>query len=182
LKPAIFLDRDGVINQAIIREGKPYPPRSVDELVVESDVKPALARLKQLGYLLIGITNQPDVARGQTSRQQVEAIHNFLLKTLPLDEIRVCYHDNSDGCHCRKPLPGLILDAAKKWQIQLADSYMIGDRWRDIEAGQAAGCQTIWIDAGYHERAPAHPATFRVNSFSESMEILMEERCYQLKI
>ena len=174
MKPAIFLDRDGVINQAMIREGKPYPPRSLDELVVESNVKPALNRLKQLGYLLIGITNQPDVARGQTSRQQVEAIHNFLLKTLPLDEICVCYHDNKDGCHCRKPLPGLILEAAKKWQIRLADSYMIGDRWRDIEAGQAAGCQTIWIDAGYHERAPAQPPTFRVNSFAESMKIFGE--------
>ena len=114
MKPAIFLDRDGVINQAIIREGKPYPPRSVDELVIESDVKPALNRLKQLGYLLIGITNQPDVARGQTSRQQVEAIHNFLLKTLPLDEIRVCYHDNQRRLPLPKTFTGINIGRRQK--------------------------------------------------------------------
>lgn len=151
---AIFLDRDGVLNQAVVRDGKPFPPATLDELNILPKVQEALELLKQKGYLLIVVTNQPDVARGKTSIHDVESINNFLMKNLPLDEIRTCYHDNDDYCSCRKPLPGLMLDAAAEYDIDLSESIMVGDRWRDIDAGIAAGCQTIWIDYGYNEKHP----------------------------
>lgn len=154
---AIFLDRDGVLNAAIVREGKPYPPNSLEDLVIPEDVLPALNTLKKLGFLLIVVTNQPDIARGKTSHSFVEAIHQYLLTQLPLDDIRICAHDDSDLCLCRKPLPGLLVKAAKEHHINLEKSYMIGDRWRDIEAGQAASCVSIFLDYGYLEKKPSKP-------------------------
>ncbi len=151
---AIFLDRDGVLNNAIVKKGKPFPPENLEQITIAPDVFPALQLMKALGYLLIGATNQPDVARGTTARSWVEEINQRLLQTLPLDDIRVCYHDDQDACDCRKPMPGLLLSAAKHYEINLRQSIMIGDRWKDIEAGQRAGCKTIWIDRGYQECRP----------------------------
>lgn len=151
---AIFLDRDGVLNDAIVKEGKPYPPASLAELKVADDVLPALLALKAQGFLLLGATNQPDVARGKTERHLVEAINATLMQRLPLDEIRVCYHDDRDQCDCRKPLPGLLSTAAQAYQVDLPTSFMIGDRWKDITAGKAAGCRTIWINRQYQETHP----------------------------
>src|SRR3990167_3898478 len=150
-RKAIFLDRDGVLNQAVVKDGKPYPPASLDALHISNDVPTALALLKKAGFLLIGATNQPDVARGTTSRATVEAINARLLDTLPLDDIRVCYHDNDDQCNCRKPLPGLLLKAAEHYKIDLKKSFMVGDRWKDIAAGKRAGCKTVWLDYHYQE-------------------------------
>lgn len=164
---AIFLDRDGVLNRSIIKQGKPYPPATLAELSIAEDVLPALKTLKKAGFLLIGATNQPDVARGTTSRSLVETINATLMKLLPLDEIRVCYHDDSDDCECRKPLPGLLTQAASEHGINLSASFMIGDRWKDIEAGQRAGCQTVWIDQGYAEKKPVG-ANYIVTSLSEA--------------
>lgn len=174
MKKAIFLDRDGVLNAAIVKNGKPYPPRTLTEVIIGEEVLPALQQLKGAGFLLIGITNQPDVARGQSSHQQVESINALLMAKLPIDEIRVCYHDDDDGCHCRKPLPGLILAAAADWKINLTHSYMIGDRWKDIDAGYAAGCQTVWIEAGYQERPPQPPATFKVRDLLEAARSILK--------
>ena len=143
---AVFLDRDGVINRAVIREGKPYPPDSLNELEIPPENKPALDALNQVGFLLIGITNQPDVARGKQRKEVVEEINHYIKSILPITEIYVCYHDKPDHCNCRKPLPGLLLKAAKIHHIDLNQSIMIGDRWKDIEAGQNAGCKTIFID------------------------------------
>lgn len=152
---AVFLDRDGVLNKAIIRNGKPYPPATLEEFEVVEGVPEALLRLKALGYLLIGATNQPDVARGTTSKAFVETVHARLLNELPLLEMKVCYHDDADNCPCRKPLPGLLVEAAKEHKIDLSKSFMIGDRWKDIDAGKNAGCQTIWINQGYAENIPS---------------------------
>lgn len=151
---AIFLDRDGVLNEAIIKNGKPYPPATLDELIIPGDALPALQLLKSLGYLLIGATNQPDVARKTTERSLVESLNATLMQHLPLDALLVCYHDDSDGCECRKPLPGLLLQAAHLHHIDLQQSCMIGDRWKDIEAGQRAQCKTIWLDRQYQESKP----------------------------
>jgi D-glycero-D-manno-heptose 1,7-bisphosphate phosphatase len=153
-RKAIFLDRDGVLNAAIIKNGKPYPPSSLHELQIPTDTAEALHLLKSAGYLLIGATNQPDVARGATPKTLVEAINAELMKLLPLDEIRVCYHDDADNCACRKPSAGLILDAAYDYNIDLENSVMIGDRWKDIEAGQRAGCKTIFLNQNYAEKQP----------------------------
>lgn len=152
---AVFFDRDGVLNNAIIKNDKPYPPATVSELIIPADAKSALEELKAAGFLLIGATNQPDVARGTTERSVVEAINAKLLETLPLEEIRVCYHDDADQCACRKPLPGLMLQAAQDFNINLCESIMVGDRWKDIEAGQKAGCKTIWLNRHYQEKAPS---------------------------
>lgn len=153
LRKAVFLDRDGVINRAVIRDGKPYPPATVDEMQLMPRVGEALAALKEAGYLLIVVTNQPDVARGTTPRAAVDAIHEALMAALPLDEIRCCFHDDHDACSCRKPKPGALLDAAAVHDVSLSDSFMVGDRWRDIEAGQAAGVRTLLIDYAYCEQA-----------------------------
>ena len=154
---AVFLDRDGVLNRALVRDGKPYPPSGPHELEILPDVPEALALLKRAGFLLLVVTNQPDVGRGRQDRATVEKIHAALRQALPIDDFFVCYHDDSHGCDCRKPKPGLLAQAARKYGLDLCASYLIGDRWRDIDAGRAAGCATLWIDRGYTEQAPSVP-------------------------
>lgn len=171
---AIFLDRDGVLNHAIIRNKKPYPPSTLDELTIPDGVQTGLNRLKLAGFLLIGATNQPDVARGTTPRSMVEAINAKLIQTLNLDEIRVCYHDDVDHCLCRKPLPGLLIAAANDYHIDLEKSFMIGDRWKDIEAGILASCKTIWLRAAdYQEKEPPRPPSFITASFLEASDWIL---------
>jgi D-glycero-D-manno-heptose 1,7-bisphosphate phosphatase len=167
---AVFLDRDGVLNESVMRDGRPYPPGSVEEVRVVSGAAEALARLKSMGLLLIVVTNQPDVARGTQTAATVEAIHRRLAQELPIDEFMVCFHDDPDQCACRKPKPGMILEGAVRRGADLARSFLVGDRWRDIEAGQAAGCQTVWIDRGYRERAPARAPDAQVTSLREAVE------------
>jgi D-glycero-D-manno-heptose 1,7-bisphosphate phosphatase len=157
LTQAVFLDRDGVLNEAIVREGLPYPPSSVDELVIVKDAFSSLTSLRSAGFRLIVVTNQPDIARGTTSRQTVEQINGRLLKELPIDDVEICPHDDSDGCDCRKPLPGMLLRAGKRHGIDLKQSFMVGDRWRDIEAGRRAGCRTVLIGDGYAEGIRSKP-------------------------
>lgn len=157
LRPAVFLDRDGVLNAAIVRDGQPYPPGSLAEMTLVPGVQEACARLKQCGFLLIVVTNQPDIARGTATNAAVEAINAALQAKLGLDEVCICPHDDADACVCRKPKPGLLLAAADRWKIDLANSFMVGDRWRDIEAGRAAGCRTVFIDYDYAERRPDAP-------------------------
>lgn len=154
---AVFLDRDGVVNRAIVRDGKPYPPSSLAELRLLPGVLEACRKLREAGFALILITNQPDIARGAVSSEQVDAIHRRLRQFLQLNDIRVCPHDDGDRCACRKPRPGLLLEAARRWNIDLASSFIVGDRWRDIEAGQRAGCNPVFVDYGYRERRPDAP-------------------------
>ena len=172
---AVFLDRDGVLNNAIIRDGKPFSPRNVSELTIPDDVLSALGKLKAAGFLLIGATNQPDVARGDNTIEAVEAINKKLMAILPLDEIYVCYHDDADQCQCRKPLPGLITDAAIHHDVDLTASFMVGDRWKDVEAGQRAGCKTVWLNQGYQEQAPKHPANFTATSLTQAADWIIDK-------
>jgi len=172
MKRAVFLDRDGVINRAIVRDGKPYPPADLASLEILPGVADATQSLHEAGWLLIVVTNQPDVARGTTPRADVEAINAYLQHCLPIDEFRTCYHDSSDGCNCRKPLPGSILAAADAHGIDLASSYMVGDRWRDTEAGERAGCKTIFLDYGYDEEQP-EKFNHRVRSLAEAANIIL---------
>lgn len=165
---AVFLDRDGVLNEAIIREGKPFAPHDLSELRIEPDAADCVRELRNRGFLLIVATNQPDVGRGTQDRARVEEIHAALFASLALDEILVCFHSDADDCGCRKPAPGMLLEASARFGIRLEDSYMIGDRWRDIDAGASAGCHTIWIDRGYLERGPSHAPTARVQTLREA--------------
>jgi D-glycero-D-manno-heptose 1,7-bisphosphate phosphatase len=169
---AVFLDRDGVINKAVIRDRKPYSPATVNDLEIPDDVPQALAALKKRGFKLIVVTNQPDVARGKQSRESVEEINAKLLALLPLDDIRVCYHTDSDKCTCRKPGTGMLTEAAKTFSINLGQSFMVGDRWRDIDAGRAAGCQTIWIENDYDEEKPRNPDMTAKTLWDAAQEII----------
>ena len=145
VRRAVFLDRDGVINRGVVHAGKPFAPSSLSEFEILPGVAEALASLRAAGYLLVVCTNQPDVRRGNTDRADVDAIHAYLRKALAIDDVRVCYHNDGDACVCRKPMPGMLYAAAYDHEIQLSRSFMVGDRWRDIGAGRAAGCQTILV-------------------------------------
>jgi D-glycero-D-manno-heptose 1,7-bisphosphate phosphatase len=175
MQPAVFLDRDGVINQAIVREGKPYPPASLEEVVLLPGARQAFQSLRQAGFRLIAVSNQPDVARGTQTRAAVEAINAYLLAQLPIDEVLVCYHDNNDHCDCRKPKPGLILRAAEKYQIDLRQSYLVGDRMKDIEAGYRAGCKTVFIDYDYAEDKTSASPDKTVRTILEASEWILSD-------
>ncbi|MGB6976107.1 MAG: HAD-IIIA family hydrolase [Gammaproteobacteria bacterium] len=169
-KKAIFFDSDGVLNKAIIKDGMPFAPTSVAELEIPDEVKPSLYKLKAAGYLLICVTNKPDIEHGLMTQAEVDAIYNKMREELPLDDVFICYFENSD---CYKPKPGLLFEAARKYKIDLAKSYMIGDRWRDVGAGQNAGCKTVWIDRGYAEKKPAVAANFTAHSLTEATQWIL---------
>jgi D-glycero-D-manno-heptose 1,7-bisphosphate phosphatase len=173
-RSAVFLDRDGVLNHAIIRHGRPHSPQNLIELVIVDGARSALEILKREGFILIVVTNQPDLARGTASRANVEGINHRLGESLPLDAIIVCEHDDKDQCECRKPKPGMIFRAKQKYGIDLQRSFVIGDRWRDIEAGRRAGCRTILIGDGYGEAFPSMP-TIGVASLREAVSWIIEQ-------
>jgi len=174
-RKAVFLDRDGVLNEAIVRDGKPYPPASVAELAIVPDASRCLTALRDAGFLLIVVSNQPDVARGTQTREVVEQIHSAMRSRLPLDAIYVCYHDSRENCACRKPKPGMLLTAAADHDIDLTSSFMIGDRWRDVDAGAEAGCRTVFIDFGYRERGPTNPPSKTSTGLREAVEWILAE-------
>ena len=173
MNKAIFLDRDGVINEAQLRDGKPFPPNNINELILIPKVIDALYLLKNSGYLLIVITNQPDVIRGKAEKETVAIINESLRKQLPLDDVYTCYHDDNENCNCRKPKPGNILEAARRYNIDLNKSFMVGDRWRDIDAGENAGCKTFFIDYGYQEKQPNN-YDYKVKSLHEAAMIILD--------
>jgi len=174
MRRAVFLDRDGVLNRAIVLNGLPYPPQNLTELEILPGVSQALTALRQAGFLLIVVTNQPDVKRGTVSKLTVDSMNNYLFSHLCLDQVRTCYHDNNDACMCRKPLPGMLFEAAKDFDIDLSNSFIVGDRWRDVEAGERAGCQTFFIDYGYFEAKPNNP-NYTVSSLLEAQQIILGE-------
>ena len=176
VRRAVFLDRDGVINANLERNGKPVAPTRFDEFRILPGVEHAARALKARGFLLIIATNQPDVANGLTSRNEVDAMHDEIRRRLPIDDIMVCFHSENDNCSCRKPKPGMLLEAGKRHALDLASSYFVGDRWRDVEAGRAAGCFTFFIDYGHVQDRPAIPDKI-VRSLAEAANfILTHER------
>lgn len=177
---AVFLDRDGVLNRAVVRDGCPYPPSRVEDFELHDDVVSGCERLKAGNFLLVVITNQPDVGRGKQSRETVEAMHLKMQSALPsLDRIEICYHAGErygDPCNCRKPRPGLILRAAAELKIELAASYVIGDRWRDVDCARAAGCRAIFIQRDYEESLSELP-DFTVRNFNDAVNTLLHDAC-----
>jgi D-glycero-D-manno-heptose 1,7-bisphosphate phosphatase len=168
-QPAVFLDRDGVINRAIVRDGKPFSPRMFEEFELADGVDVALQAFRNLGLMRFIVTNQPDVVRGLMTVGELEKMHTYIRNTLPVDGIFVCPHDDADGCRCRKPKPGLLLEAAQKWGVHLPSSFMIGDSWKDMEAGARAGCMTILLDMPYNLEASCH---HRVADLEAAVEIV----------
>jgi D-glycero-D-manno-heptose 1,7-bisphosphate phosphatase len=171
-RAAVFLDRDGVLDEPIVIDGRPYPPPSLAELVVVPTAPAACQALHDAGLLLIVVTNQPDIRRGTQSVTTVEAIHDQLRSQLPIDDILMCPHDEADRCDCRKPADGLLRRAASSWTIDLRRSVMVGDRWRDIEAGRSAGCATVLVDRQYDE--PRATADLVVGSLLESVPWIVD--------
>lgn len=157
LRPAVFLDRDGVINAITVTDGVPHPPRTIYEFTLLPGVEEAVDRLLQVGFVLVVVTNQPDVARGTQSRQMVEDMNNRVRELLPVLDVLTCFHDNADRCNCRKPKPGLLYRAEERWRLDLKRSFLVGDRWSDIVAGQSAGCRSILIDRPYSGRERCQP-------------------------
>lgn len=174
LMAAVFLDRDGVLNRAIVRNGKPFPPATLDEFELLPGVVEAVGALAEAGYRVIVATNQPDVATGLQRREVVDAMHEELRRALLIDDVRVCWHVEADNCDCRKPKPGLLQAAARDWGIDLAKSVMVGDRWRDMDAGRAVGCRTIFVDRGYSERRPERPDAI-VTSLPEAVSLILAQ-------
>jgi D-glycero-D-manno-heptose 1,7-bisphosphate phosphatase len=171
---AVFLDRDGVLNASIVRDGKPYPPSDASEVVLVPGVVEAAHAFRAAGFLLLVATNQPDVATGVTTREAVDAINAHLGRLVPIDRFYVCYHQDGDGCDCRKPRPGLLLQGAREFDLALDRCYMIGDRWRDVGAGRAAGCKTVFLDYGYREEQPADP-DFRVLTMAAASAAILND-------
>ena len=179
LKPAVFLDRDGTLNAPIIRDGKPYPPACANEFVLLEGVAESCAKLYAAGYVLVVATNQPDVGRGTQTRESVETMHAKLLQLIPsITRVEVCYAPGGESPPSpdRKPAPGMLLRAAFELGLDLSRSWMVGDRWRDIDCGHNAGVRTIFIDWGYDEKLRAKP-DFTVRSFAEAAGIILARTC-----
>ena len=172
---AVFLDRDGVLNKPVVRDGKPYPPANLDDFQLLPGVGEACSLLKKAGFLLVVVTNQPDVGRGTQSQAVVEEMHEYLCRSLPIDRIEVCYDPgNGAPSDFHKPAPGMLRRAADALGIDLAASFMVGDRWRDIDCGQAAGCTTIFIDYGYAENLRQQPH-HRVSGLLEAAQLITSQ-------
>lgn len=160
MRRAVFLDRDGVINRSEVRDGKPYAPRRLQDFRLLPGTVRAIHDLKQAGLPVIVVTNQPDIGNGLVDAAIVEAMHDRLRRVSPVDDILVCPHRQDAGCQCRKPRAGMLIKAAAKWQIDLKKSFMVGDRWGDIVAGQRAGCYNIFINRHYKEVQQTKPDSY----------------------
>jgi D-glycero-D-manno-heptose 1,7-bisphosphate phosphatase len=174
---AVFLDRDGVLSRSLVRNGLPFAPTTLHDFEILPESAEACRQLKQAGFLLIVVTNQPEVGRGTMKKEIVEAMHEKMCRELPIDRVSVCYHPGHgmSQCDCRKPKTGLLLAAAKELNIDLAQSWMVGDRWRDVDCGFAAGCRTIFIDRGYAE-ALKHTPDYRAQNLAEAAQIILTEK------
>lgn len=171
MKKAVFLDRDGVINQAFLIDGFPRPPRDVSEVRILDGVIQSIAYLERAEFEVVVVTNQPDVARGLMTRESVEEIHNYLGERLGIKDFYTCFHDDIDQCECRKPKSGLLQRAAAEKGISLTKSFMVGDRWRDIAAGQSAGCRCYFVDYSYREQRPVPPFVRVLSLLDATLEI-----------
>ena len=172
MKSAVFLDRDGVLNVPIVRDNRAYAPLTLKEFQVTDEAVSEVKKLRSSGFLCIVITNQPEIARGLLSPETLEEMHNILKSRVAVDDIFVCHHDSTEGCQCHKPQPGMILAAAKKWDIDLKTSYMIGDRWRDIGAGRTAGCYNILIERPYSQCSSADVS---VSNLEEAVQLILKK-------
>lgn len=170
---AFFLDRDGVINKSLIKNNKPLAPRNLKEFKIIKGVKESLIKLKKKGFVNIIITNQPDARKQSLNKKEIYQMHEIILKELSVDDIFVCFHNDKDNCLCRKPKPGLVYLAVKKWKINLKKSFLIGDRWRDIELASFLGMKSFFIDYGYQEKIPKN-YNYKVKSLKDAINIIYE--------
>lgn len=168
---AVFLDRDGVINGTVMRRGAARAPQDLSEWTWIEGVHETLHALHASRYLLIVCTNQPDVVRGWQTREQVELFHRHIVSELPVARIYACFHDAADACACRKPRPGMLLSASADFNVDLTQSFMVGDRASDVEAGRAAGCRTIHLRHPSDAQAPTG-ADHEISRLRELLDII----------
>jgi len=166
---AVFIDRDGVINKVVFRQGLPGSPRTLDEFILNDGIRQTTRELRDYGFRIIVVSNQPDVARGEITQGVLDLMTERMCGEIPIDNVYICPHDDIHQCSCRKPKPGMLLEAASRWEIDLSSSFIVGDTWKDMEGGKAAGCKTILLDALYNQDIQCD---FRVNSLSEAVEII----------
>tara|TARA_Y100000996_G_C22342075_1_gene569100 strand:+ start:206 stop:739 length:534 start_codon:yes stop_codon:yes gene_type:complete len=167
---AFFFDRDGILNKVILKKNKPYSPRYPKQVVKNYEILKLIKLLKKKKFKKIIITNQPDIKTGKLTKHSLRTINNDIKLFFSIDDIFVCTHNKFDKCHCRKPKIGMIKLAEKKWNLDLKKSYLIGDRWKDIDAGNKAGCKTIYIDYNYDEKKPKKP----IYSFKSLTQMLCQ--------
>ena len=172
LIPGIFLDRDGVICRTFIRNGKPFAPRSLEEFKLMPNSRRSVMQLKQAGFIVVVVTNQPDIGNGFVNNEVINEMHQKLLEKTLVNDIIVCPHRQDYGCKCRKPEPGMLFTASEKYGIDLRKSFMVGDRASDIEAGEKAGCRTVFIDRHYSEPPPPAPEAI-VNSLQKAVKYIL---------
>ena len=163
MEKAVFFDRDGVLNSAIVRNGKPFSPTSLSEFRIEYGAGKVIEKLKEMNFLTFIISNQPEIARGNLSIQNVLKMNSLLEQRFGITKSYFCPHDDFDNCECRKPKPGMLIQAALEFDLDLTKCFLVGDRWKDIEAGKAAGCKSILLDRGYDEPLPSKPY-FRISA------------------
>ena len=171
---AVILDRDGVINTVTVIDGIPQPPRGLSDLQLLPGVSKAIKKLKKAGFLVFCLSNQPEVSRGSIKQEDVAQISEYLTSELGIMEVFVCHHDDKDACICRKPKPGGINYFVEKYSLDRSQSFMVGDRWKDIDAGISAGCRTIFIESDYAEDKPSNQ-DFSVKSLDEAVLIVIGE-------
>lgn len=176
-RPAVFLDRDGVVNRNALRDGVTVPPKTPDEFEFLPGVVEAARRLRDAGFLLVVVTNQPDVARGAATARDVERLNDLVREALPVEDVLCCFHDKGDGCACRKPAPGMLLEAAARWGIDLARSFLVGDRHSDVLAGRAAGCRAVLVDSPYHGPGDSGPDHRAADLAAAAQWILSQPSC-----
>jgi D-glycero-D-manno-heptose 1,7-bisphosphate phosphatase len=168
----IFLDRDGVINTVVCRDGAPGSPRNLEEFNIETGVDWLLSRLRAAGYKLFVVTNQPDIARGLLAADTLQIMTDRILQMLPIDGVRVCPHDDRDACNCRKPRPGMLIELANRYDLALSGSYLIGDSGKDTLAAKRAGCASIILDRSYNQGVAAD---LRVADLAEAVDAILAE-------
>src|SRR3989344_4070411 len=166
---ALFLDRDGIINKIIARDDKQTSPRSFEEFELTPGIKEILKEFKNRGFLNIIITSQPEVERGLVTKEEIDKMHDFIKDNLLIDDLLVCFHDDYHNCDCRKPKPGLFFGSAKKWDVDLSKSFMLGDTHKDIRAGRSAGVKTILIDTFYNQEVQPD---YRIKNFGEIFNLI----------
>ncbi len=166
---AVFLDRDGVLNKTKVINGKPFAPKKMKDFIFLPKVVDSVRDLKKAGFVLIVVTNQPDVGNGLVEKNIINLMNKKLIESLEIDGVKVCFHSQDDNCACRKPKPGMIFEAASEFNLDLKNSYMVGDRKSDVEAGKTAGCNTVFIDCGYCESEKSYRADYIVNSLPEAV-------------
>ena len=171
MKRAAFFDRDGTLNLPTIRDGRAYAPLSEADFRIYPEAKEALTLVNEAGLVNLVVTNQPELATGDLNPESLKAMHKTLRDALPIEAVYVCPHHSSEGCECHKPGPKLLLQAAEEWDLDLGSSFLVGDRWRDILAGDNVGCTTILIDRPYSGDCNPH---YRVPDLKSAADCILQ--------